>query len=127
MPGLEQLWVEIGSRAADVKDPAQEESFNDAIDGLWPSDYEWILSNFIVRDAVSAFEVYLEKASEEALLAHRLSWRATDGRSPNWRPMVDFYLARLTVDLGAPRIEEIRRLRPILTNQRGKLRDNEST
>jgi hypothetical protein len=30
-----------------------------------PSDYTWMLHAAVVRDAVTAFEVYLEKAAKE--------------------------------------------------------------
>ncbi len=36
------------------------DEFSRRVEHLWPDDYNWMLRAAVVRDAVTAFEVYLE-------------------------------------------------------------------
>jgi hypothetical protein len=91
--------------------------------GEWPPEQEWMLLSSVVKDAVTAFEVYMEKAADGVLEQYELSLTADaeQGRSPEWRELVKLF--RL---LGAEiETEEVRRvlaLRHVLTHQRGELR-----
>jgi len=119
------LWREIGERPGDPEGPDHYDVFYDEV-GIDSSDYHWILRAAVVRDAVSAFEIYLEKASEEVLRRARLQWKLRGGRSPNYNDIVEFYRSQLGVDVGTTEVRRIRQLRHILTHQRGELRTKEA-
>lgn len=124
-PAFDELWDEIGQRPGDADGPDQADLFYDETGGLWPADYNWLLHSLLVRDAVSAFEVYLEKAADEVLRWHHLKWQRPEERSPEWKDLVKFYRDQLAVEVASQRIREIRRMRHILTHQRGELRTRE--
>jgi hypothetical protein len=114
-----QTWDEVGRQPAHDDSPEQIDVFHQAVGGLLPGDFDWMLQASVIRDAVSAYEVYLEKAGEE--LAHG-AWRVQPGKSPRWPDIVSFYDARLGVNLASDRIAHIRELRHSLTHLRGELR-----
>jgi hypothetical protein len=66
----ERIWNELANSPGDPDGPELPDLFNDAVDGLWPSDYEWMLLPSVVKDGVTAFEVYLEKAANEVRKVH---------------------------------------------------------
>jgi hypothetical protein len=117
----EHLWAEIGARPASDQSDTQEAVFHGEVGGLEPTDFHWMLGAAALRDAVTAFEVYLEQAGSEVLRAHRKAWKVKEGRSPEWRDLVGFYDA-LGVDLRAEPVVRIRQLRHLLAHQRGELR-----
>lgn len=100
--------------------------------GLCEVDYLWMLRAGVLRDAVTAFEVYAEKSAEEVLRR----WSATDadGKSHRMAPFVDKHrvspswgtLRRihraLGNDLETDDVKYIRDLRHLLAHQRGELR-----
>lgn len=65
--------------------------FETRVSGLWPRDFFWMLQSGALRDAVSAFEVYAEKAIIEILKWYRFRGRgwqqmpvgADGGQEPN--------------------------------------------
>jgi hypothetical protein len=99
--------------------------FEQEVEGLWPDDYQWMLRAAVVRDAVTAFEVYLEKSLDEAL-ARRLRVRVKRpaGESPRWKTLVEGH-ELLGNEIATERIRHIRALRHMLTHQRGELRTEE--
>ena len=119
---FQQVWDEVGREPWYDGAPDQIDAFYRAVGGIEPVDYDWMLQALVIRDAVSAYEVYLEKAGHEVLRRHRLAWRSGPGRTPPWRDVVAFYGGKLGVDVETSRIKEIRELRHLMTHVRGELR-----
>ncbi|MFP1154331.1 hypothetical protein ACK280_19870, partial [Mycobacterium sherrisii] len=103
--------------------------------GLWPSDFFWMLRSGALRDAVTAYEVYLEKAVEEVLKGRRYEAEggeilrpvATVSRnhlSPSWTTLKQIHEALGSTVDPAP-VEYVRELRHFLSHQRGELRSRE--
>src|ERR1700722_8986662 len=116
----DRLWDEAGSEPGDPDGPDQLESFEAKVDGLWPHDYEWMHAAGVLRDAVTNFEVYLEKAREE-VLDHHGHTRAVPDRAPTWDALKRFY-SELGVDGALDTVRDVRELRHFLTHRRGELR-----
>lgn len=119
-----RLWEEAKSEPWYDGGPELLESFEDRIEGLWEHDFEWMHHAGVLRDAVTNFEVYLEKAREEV--------RHSDGEptpvpshSPSWKTIRTFFQQRLALDLETPEIRKVRNLRHFLTHRRGELRTEE--
>jgi len=70
----DRLWDEAGREPGDPDGPELVDVFDYRIDGLWPHDYEWMFFAAVVRDAVTNFEVYVEKPAQK-------SWPRTAPRS----------------------------------------------
>ncbi|MGW5924258.1 hypothetical protein ACWFPY_35140 [Nocardia fluminea] len=117
---FDALWTEIGERPGDPDGPDMIDIFDREV-RIQPIDYDWILRAAVVRDAVTAFEVYLEKVGTE--LGH--NWNVGAEKSPGWNSMVEYFDTELGLDVKPARVTEIRRLRHILTHQRGELRTAE--
>lgn len=108
--------------------------FHDAVDGLWPNDYAWITEASVVKSAVTAFEVYLEKALEEAVgrtftkdgTTHTVKL-ATPPRfeSPGWKTLVSAHKVLGTV-VETDDVAWARALRHLLTHQNGELRTEDA-
>jgi hypothetical protein len=113
----DRLWDEAGREPGDPDGPELVDVFDDRIDGLWPDDYEWMFLAAVVRDAVTNFEVYVEKASAEVLAAHG----AAINGAPWWRELKKLF-ATLGVQIEAGSVRQVRELRHFLTHQRGQLR-----
>ncbi|MFJ8627497.1 hypothetical protein ACIRD3_32310 [Kitasatospora sp. NPDC093550] len=109
-------------------------TFDEKVHGLWQHNYAWMLEASALKDAVTAFEIYLEHVLHEVLKQHRVRRAGLWGtlhvkvgrhqQSPAW-PI----LAKAHEVLGAPvdqsPIKEIRAIRHLLTHQRGELRTPE--
>ena len=112
----QQLWDEIGQEPSDGE-TEQEEVFDQRVGGLWPHDYDWMHLAAVVRDAVTSFEVYVGKACREVLLANG----AEPVNEPGWRDLKEiFELLELNVEPNS--VKRIRKVRHVLTHQRGELR-----
>lgn len=122
---FQQVWDEIGRQPWYDGAPEQDELFYRALGGIEPIDYDWMLQSSVVRDAVSAYEVYLEKAGEEVLHRHGHTWKVSLGRTPRWGDMVAFYHRKLGIEVDSDRVKHIRQLRHSLTHLRGELRTSE--
>ncbi|MEV0417328.1 hypothetical protein [Streptosporangium canum] len=127
-PGYEKIWAEARSEAAVFFDPyvhygdEHVDLFHNKINGLWPSDHEWMLRSSVVKEAVAAFEVYLEKGVDEALRRLGLELKRAPGRpSPSWEDLVKTH-ALLGSEVVSERVKHIRALRHMLVHQRGELR-----
>lgn len=94
------------------------------VGGLLPHDHDWMLRSATVKDAVTAYEVYLEKASAEVLRHYGAAWPNV-GRAPQWWQLREFYSDYLDVEIEAAEVDHIRRLRHNLTHLRGELRTDE--
>ena len=117
-----RLWDELANSPGDPGGPELPDLFNDAVDGLWPSDYDWMLLSSVVKDGVTAFEVYLEKAANEVRKLHGLADLKGRRGFLNWGDLRDFYKDHLGLDIDTDEIKHIRKLRHLLTHSRGELR-----
>src|SRR5207244_1987090 len=108
----DQLGREPGDGESELVDV-----FDDRVDGLWPHDYDWMHLAGIVRDAVTSFEVYLDKACRVILLAHGVE----PVRDPGWRDLKDIFRA-VDVGIETVTVRHIREMRHFLTHRRGELR-----
>ena len=115
----DQFWDEAGREPGDPENDDHVEAFERKVDGLWPHDYEWMHAAAVLRDAVTAFEVYLEKASAEVLLGHSKAW----AKEPRWWDLRDFF-ELLGVSIESSKVRAVRDLRHFLAHQRGELRSN---
>jgi hypothetical protein len=113
----DEYWDEAGREPGDPENEDQVGAFERKVDGLWPHDYEWMLAAAVLRDAVTSFEVYLEKASAEVLLRHSKAW----AKDPHWWELRDFFQL-LGVTIESTEIRAVRDLRHFLAHQRGELR-----
>lgn len=119
-PAYERIWRAAGEEPAHEDGPEQIDVFEDRVQGLHLRDYEWILLAAVLREAVTGFEVYLEKAREE-VLRHQGAPIEVPNHSPRWKDLVRFF-ADLGAVVNGPEVTRIRDLRHFLTHRRGELR-----
>lgn len=119
----ERIWVQAGSEPTDPDGPEQIDIFEERVEGLHEANYRWMHCCAVFREAVTNFEIYLEKEREEVL---RAQGQAVDigERSPWWRELNEFY-EQLQAPIETEEIEGIRRLRDLLVHRRGELRTPE--
>ncbi|MFG2961604.1 hypothetical protein ACGF5O_48830 [Streptomyces sp. NPDC048291] len=136
----QQTWDEAEESFASRFDPYRHygdehlDIFEDAVDGLWPDAYAWITESSVVKNAVTAFEVYLEKAVEEAFG----SSLTMDGKkyninlatprnfeSPGWKTLVTAHKV-LGTEVATDEVMWARDLRHLLTHQNGVLRSEDA-
>jgi hypothetical protein len=117
----ERLWRESGEEPGDPDGSDQLDSFEGKVDDLHEIDFVWMHATGVLRDAVTNFEVYLEKAREEVLRAHG-HVDVVGERSPRWRTLVDFVAALGADDVETDAVKRVRDLRHFLTHRRGELR-----
>ena len=110
-------WDEASRRPGNPENDDHVGAFERRVDGLWPHDYEWMHIAAVLRDAVTSFEVYLEKASAEVLLRHGKAW----AKPPRWWDLRDFF-DQLGVTIESSEVHAVRDLRHFLAHQRGELR-----
>jgi hypothetical protein len=115
----DRLWDETGRGPSDGDDDMLS-VFLDKVEGLMPHDFEWMHLAAVLRDAVTSFEVYLEKAAEEALKFHGAAWKS----SPRWGDLKKLF-SQLGVQIDTADVRGVRDLRHFLTHQRGELRTDE--
>jgi hypothetical protein len=141
--GYEDLWEKAEEHLNEVFDPdihAGDEHvdyFDHSVDGMWPDRFEWMIHAATIKDAVTAFEVYLEKALDEILHRPRIQmvnsaeWlrlelRVNRGQdSPSWRALKGFHHL-IGNEVDTARVREIREFRHFLTHQRGEIRSEAS-
>jgi hypothetical protein len=112
----------LANSPGDPDGPELPDLFNDAVDGLWPSNYEWMLLSSVVKNGVTAFEVYLEKAANEVRRVHGLADLKGKGGFLTWGDLRAFYKDHLGLDIDSAEVKRIRELRHLLTHSRGELR-----
>lgn len=98
--------------------------FYNRVGGLMPHDYEWMTLSAVVRDAVTAYEVYLGTAVDEVLRAHGKRRKQRPDRTPS-RKQLSPHLELLGLEESTAQVQETVALRNILTHQRGMLRREE--
>ena len=124
----EETW-NASEQKADIGSSANQDGadeFSRRVEHLWPDDYNWMLRAAVVRDAVTAFEVYLEESLDE-VLARRARVQVRRRRpheSPPWHILVRGH-GMMGNEVETDRIKHIRALRHTLTHQRGELRTEE--
>ena len=140
-PAYQRLWEEAEAEFSATFDPDRHDVdghvdvFHEKVNGLWPRDYFWKLRSDNLRDAVTAFEVYMEKSANEVLA--RWVMRNEDGsrsrlrlftpanwESPAWGVLAKVHEAMGT-DIGPEAVKYTRALRHLLAHQRGELRTQE--
>jgi hypothetical protein len=119
----DRIWNELAEQPGDPDAPELPDLFNDAVNGLWSHDFDWMHLSGVIKDAVTNFEVYLEHAADEVLAFHDKRY-ANRKRSAPWARLVAFYKV-LDIDVASGPVLEIRDLRHILTHRRGELRTEE--
>jgi hypothetical protein len=119
-PAYERIWREAGEEPWHDGGPEQLEVFEERVRGLHERDFEWMLLGAALREAVTGFEVYLEKAREE-VLRHQGRPVEVPERSPRWGTLVKFS-ASIGLPVDSSEVEGIRDLRHFLTHRRGELR-----
>ncbi|MFE6066681.1 hypothetical protein [Streptomyces sp. NPDC056525] len=102
----DQTWKQAEAALNEVFDPDRHygdehvDIFDDAVDGLWPHDYHWLAEAAVLKNAVSSFEVYLEKGLQEILQPwrltedgqpHRFVLKTGGYESPTWGTLVRAY------------------------------------
>ncbi|QES52020.1 hypothetical protein DEJ50_33605 [Streptomyces venezuelae] len=140
--GYERQWKQTEESFSRVFDPEihygdeHVDMFDDAVGGLWPYSHQWMVESSALKNAVTAFEVYLEKGLQEVVEvwrveidgkgSHRLRLRTPKGfTSPGWKTLVTAH-GVLGSTVTTPDVEWARDLRHLLTHQNGELRDQEA-
>jgi hypothetical protein len=80
---------------------------------LHQHDFDWMLLSGVLRDAVTSFEVYLEKAREETL-RHQGQPIPVEDESPYWRSQKRFF-RQLGIEIETDEVKQVRELRNFLT------------
>ncbi|WP_329191513.1 MULTISPECIES: hypothetical protein [unclassified Streptomyces] len=107
--------------------------FDDAVGGLWPYSHQWMVEASALKNAVTAFEVYLEKGLREVIEHWSVEIEGKQGRhrprlktpqgltSPMWKTMTTGHSV-LGSTVATPGVVWARDLRHLLTHQNGELR-----
>jgi hypothetical protein len=119
----ERIWEGAAHEPGDLDGSELVDVFNDRIEGLWPNDYEWMHAAAVIRDAVTNYEVYLEKAREE-MLRHHGHANIVAERAPYWKELREFF-SRIGADIAPAEVTKIRDLRHFLVHRRGEIRTGE--
>lgn len=122
---VDRLWVDIGKRPGHEDGPAQIDVLCEELGGVLPHDYDWMLHSAVLKDAVTAYEVYLEDVGGEVLGHYGYRWKVKSGMSPHWSAVVSFYDECLDIKPATDSVHAIRDLRHVLTHRRGELRTEE--
>jgi hypothetical protein len=96
------------------------EQFDASVENLHPIDFDRLLLDLGVRDGLTLFEVYLEKAIHE-FVGRKVHETKMGERSPDWEKVARVYRAVLGVDPYPPPVREVTALRNLLTHRRGEL------
>lgn len=119
----DRLWKETEQEPYYQGGSELPDAFEAKVDGLYQIDFDWMFLAAVLRDAVTSFEVYLEKAREEVLAHHGQPIQIADD-SPYWGPQKRFF-RQLGVQIETDEVKEVRALRGFLTHRRGELRTEE--
>jgi hypothetical protein len=116
----DRLWKEADQEPHYEGGSELPDAFEAKVHGLYPNDFQWMLLAAVLRDAVTSFEVYLEKAREE-VLAHDGQPVQIAHESPHWGQQKQFF-CQFGVKIETHEVKEVRALRNFLTHRRGDLR-----
>lgn len=118
----ERAWNEAASQSATEDFWDLGEAYDQLVDGLNSVEHEWMYLAAALKDAVTAFEVYLEALVDEILAVHGVGGGSDRKLSPWWRDLKRWYRIHVDVDLEADGVKQVREVRHILTHRRGELR-----
>lgn len=121
-------WTDAVTEARKIFDPERHETdlpvhlYMGKVSRLWKDDHLWMINAAALKDAVTAFEVYLEKSANEVITLCGYKFKLSDRRdSPHWGALVKVHQS-LGNDVESPGVRYVRDLRHLLTHQRGELR-----
>ena len=63
----DEIWNEAANEPSSGEGPELPDVFHKRVDGIWSHDFQWMFLSGGLKDAVTAYEVYMEKAMEEIL------------------------------------------------------------
>lgn len=88
---------------------------------LWSQDHLWMVNAAALKDAVTAFEVYLEKSALEVVRRYGFQLKTGRLESPSW---LDLKAVHEVIGnrIDPDPVQYVRSLRHLLTHQRGELR-----
>jgi hypothetical protein len=113
-PFYNTTWSNIVARPSSGDGVGLPDVFEAAVEGLYERNFEWMLLAGVLKDAVTAFEVYLEKAADEVLGWHQEPplQRSDYEESPRWGTVSQFYEEPLGCAFPAE-VKHIRSLRHV--------------
>lgn len=119
----DEIWNEAANEPSSGEGPELPDVFHKRVDGIWPHDFQWMFLSGGLKDAVTAYEVYMEKAMEEILQhnGYTLS-HLTDERTLPWPRLAAFYKDALGLSAISEEVDKVRNIRHILVHKRGELR-----
>lgn len=122
---LERLYDEIGARPSDGEDGEWIDIFERETHGVGMGQFPRLTMAAALREGVTAFEVYLEKAREHVLNQVGLTaTHKTDAHTPRWHELRTFFKL-FGLDIETRDVQDVRDRRHILTHKRGQLRRDE--
>jgi len=119
----DRLWKEAADEPYYDGGPELPDAFEAKVASLYQNDFVWMFLAAVIRDAVTSFEVYLEKAREE-VLAHHGQPITVGEETPYWAQQKRFF-SQLGVEMETDDVKEVRDLRNFLTHRRGELRSED--
>jgi hypothetical protein len=114
-----RIWKEAGEESSEEGYPEQIDVFERRV-GIHQYEFDWMLLSAVLRDSVTNFETYLEKAREEVLL-HQKKPIEIPQNLPHWKEFKRFF-RQLGVAIETDDVKRVRSLRGFLTHRRGELR-----
>jgi hypothetical protein len=118
--GYEARWNRLSQEPSDGEGPELIDLMEAEVDGLSSLQFDWLLMNIVIRDGVTLYEVFLEKALYE--VAELVGVTVVGERSPSWRQIKGAYAGVFRVDPAPKAVERVIALRDLLTHRRGELR-----
>lgn len=119
----DEIWEKAANEPSDGEGPELPDVFHKRVDGVWPHDFQWMFLAGGLKDSVTAYEVYLEKAIEEVLQHNGFTIaQFTDERSLGWGRLVQFYDSALGLSIDSDEVTRVRTIRHLLVHKRGELR-----
>ena len=103
---FDRRWRESGEEPLKDDGREQVDVFEERVYGLYDHDFTWMHASGVLRDAVTAYEVYCEKVCEE-IMRHQGSPYDVPDQGPWWSQVTSF-LAQQGADAEPPRVKEIR-------------------
>ena len=118
--GHEQAWDRAAAEPSDGEIWGVGEVYDESVNQLNLIDHEWMHLAACVKDAVTAFEVYLEQLHLEILRVNGLP--PPKGDYVRWGDMKKWFRDQLGLDLEEAAVKDVRNIRHALTHRRGELR-----
>jgi hypothetical protein len=119
----DEIWEKAANEPSDGEGPELPDVFHQRVDGIWPHDFQWMFLVGGLKDSVTAYEVYLEKAMEEVLQHNGFTIaQFTDEHSLSWGRLERFYHSALGLSIENVDVKRVRNIRHILVHKRGELR-----